>query len=62
MRRALRRADREWHEYQHPPEVRVAPFFRRRPVSDGQPQVFRSLIQVNFYPRERKSNGSQRQN
>ena len=50
--------------YQHPPEVRVAPFFRRRPASDGQPQVFRSLIQVNFYPRQRRRNGiePQRQN
>jgi len=64
MRRALRRVEREWGEYQHPPEMRVAPFFRRRPVSDGPPQVFRSLIQVNFYPRQRRSNGteSQRQN
>ena len=54
MNRARRRIDREWHEYQDPPEMRVAPFFRRRPVSDGPPQVFRSLIQVNFYPRQRR--------
>jgi hypothetical protein len=53
MNRARRRIDREWLEYQDPPEMRVAPFFRRRPVSDGPPQVFRSLIQVNFYPRQR---------
>jgi hypothetical protein len=53
MNRARRRIDREWLEYQDPPEMQVAPFFRRRPVSDGPPQVFRSLIQVNFYPRQR---------
>jgi len=53
MNRARRRIDREWLEYQDPPEMRVAPLFRRRPVSDGPPQAFRSLIQVNFYPRQR---------
>ena len=39
----------------------MAPFFRRRPASGGQPQVFRSLIQVNFYPRQRRSNGIEHQ-
>ena len=54
IKRARHRIDRELLEYQHPPEMRVAPFFRRRPASDGSPQVFRSLIQVNFYPRQRR--------
>ena len=53
IKRAHRRIERELLEYQDPPELRVAPFFRRRPASDGSPQVFRSLIQVNFYPRQR---------
>ena len=45
-----RRIERELRDYQDPPELRVAPLFRRR--SEGQrQQVFRSLIQVNFYPR-----------
>jgi hypothetical protein len=38
---AERRLRREWNEYQHPPEVRLSP----------RSQVFRSLVQVNFYPR-----------
>lgn len=45
-----RRFERELRDYQDPPELRVAPFFRRRPEEQRQ-QVFRSLVQVNFYPR-----------
>jgi hypothetical protein len=42
-----RRLDRELAAYRHPPEIGL------RAGSHGAPQVFRSLIQVNFYPRER---------
>jgi hypothetical protein len=45
-----RRLDRELAEYRHPPEIGFgAASHGTRPG----PQVFRSLIQVNFYPRER---------
>jgi hypothetical protein len=49
--RARRRFEREWQDYQQPPELRLGPFFRRIRAASHQPQVFRSLIQVNFYPR-----------
>jgi len=45
-----RRIERELRDYQDPPELRVAPLFRRRSDAQRQ-QVFRSLVQVNFYPR-----------
>lgn len=51
-RQLQRSIERELEEYRLPPEVRVRPFYshaERMP----QKQVFRSLIQVNFYPRER---------
>jgi hypothetical protein len=47
-----RRIERELREYEHPPEIRVAPFFKRRPAQQ-RTQIFRSLVQVNFYPRPR---------
>ena len=49
MRFGQRRIERELREYRHPPEVRLPLFFRRRAFSGAQQQVFRSLIQVNFY-------------
>jgi hypothetical protein len=42
-----RRLRRELEEYRHP-EVRRGNWFGRH---SSQQQVFRSLIQVNFYPR-----------
>jgi len=45
-----RRIDRELRDYQAPPELRVAPLFRRRQQGQRE-QVFRSLVQVNFYLR-----------
>jgi hypothetical protein len=48
---AKRRMKRELREYDSLPETRVAPFFRRTPRGDSQ--VFRSLVQINFYPRPR---------
>ena len=52
---AERRVERELQQYADPPEVRVAPFLRRHPATSAQPaQTFRSLIQVNFYPRPRE--------
>ena len=50
---AQRRIERELAEYRDPPELRSGFFARRRLGPHGQQQVFRSLIQVNFYPRER---------
>ena len=35
------RIERELQDYQDPPELRPAPFFRRRPRGD-HPQVFRA--------------------
>jgi hypothetical protein len=52
VRHGKRRFERELAEYKDPPEARFVPFFRRRPAGD-RPQVFRSLVQVNFYPRSR---------
>jgi hypothetical protein len=48
VRYGRRRVSKEMAEYQQPPEVRFAPF-RRRDRSGPTTQVFRSLIQVNFY-------------
>ena len=45
-----RRIERELCDYQYPPELGVTPFFRRRRHVQRQ-QVFRSLVQINFYPR-----------
>ena len=51
-RRVKRRFERELEEYRLPPEVKARPF-KARVERMPQKQVFRSLIQVNFYPRER---------
>jgi hypothetical protein len=48
-----RRLQREWNAYQHTPEVRLAPLFGRGRYERAHAQVFRSLVQVNFYPRPR---------
>ena len=52
MSYARRRVERELREYQDPPELRVQPFFRRATRAHDSRQ-YRSLVQVNFYPRPR---------
>ena len=47
-----RRLERELAAYRRPPEVRLGA--SSHGSTHGPPQVFRSLIQVNFYPRERR--------
>jgi hypothetical protein len=51
-RQLQRTLERELAQYRLPAEVRVRPF-NSRAERMPQKQVFRSLIQVNFYPRER---------
>jgi hypothetical protein len=46
------RLKRQLSEYEDPPELRKGPWIGRRLRSD-QPHVFRSFLQVNFYPRQR---------
>jgi hypothetical protein len=46
-----RRLDRELAEYRRPPEIGFGA--SGHGAQRARPQVFRSLIQVNFYPRER---------
>jgi hypothetical protein len=53
MKWGKRRVERELEDYRDPPELRAGPF--RRVRRDPQQQVFRSLVQVNFYPRERSN-------
>jgi hypothetical protein len=53
LRRLQRRVEREWREYKQPPEVSVGPFFRSRRLSRGETQVYRSLVQIHFHPRDR---------
>jgi hypothetical protein len=50
-RMVQRRIERELAAYRHPPEIGFGASSHGAP--HGPPQVFRSLIQVNFYPRER---------
>jgi hypothetical protein len=45
---ARRRISRELQEYHAPPQWRIWPFLRRNPETHYR-QVFRSLVQVNFY-------------
>jgi hypothetical protein len=45
---ARRRFAKELRDYQHPPEIHYSLFRRASSGRAGQ-QVFRSLIQVNFY-------------
>lgn len=51
-RRLQKRVAREWHEYDHSPQVSVGPWFRRR-SPEGGTQVYRSLVQIHFHPRSR---------
>jgi hypothetical protein len=54
LKRVKRRLQREWAEYAHDPQIKIGRLLkgmRRR----GRRQVFRSLVQVNFLPREPES-------
>ena len=50
-KRVRRRLERELREYRRAPELRLGS--RHRDAGSVTRQVFRSLIQVNFYPRDR---------
>jgi len=51
-KRVRRRLERELREYRHPPELRLGS--RHDGAGPVTRQVFRSLVQVNFYPRHRQ--------
>jgi hypothetical protein len=51
-KRVRRRLERELAEYRQPPELRLGS--RAGDARSVTRQVFRSLIQVNFYPRDRQ--------
>jgi len=51
-KRVRRRLERELREYRHPPELGLGA--RHGDAGPAARQVFRSLIQVNFYPRSRQ--------
>jgi hypothetical protein len=59
-----RRLQREWQAYraaaQPKPVVRFGSLFGRRPPHGDGRQFFRSLVQVNFYPRPRDQTGAHR--
>jgi hypothetical protein len=60
LRYGEHRLKRELNEYQHPPEIRTG-FRFGRPRAD-RPQVFRSFLQVNLYPRPRHTRANQQVN
>jgi hypothetical protein len=51
-KRVRRRLEREIRDYRQPPELRLGS--RHGDAGAVTRQVFRSLIQVNFYPRSRQ--------
>jgi len=51
VKRVRRRLERELREYRRPPELRLGA--RHGDAEPVERQVFRSLIQVNVYPRSR---------
>jgi hypothetical protein len=54
VRRLQKRVEREWREYDHSPKVSLGPWSRRRSEQGGT-QVYRSLVQIHFHPRNRAS-------
>jgi hypothetical protein len=52
LKRVKQRLQREWAEYAHDPEIKIGRLFKGMRRREGR-QVFRSLVQVNFLPRER---------
>ena len=52
VRRLQKRLEREWREYDHSPKVSLGPWSRQRSAR-GDTQVYRSLVQIHFHPRER---------
>jgi len=53
LKRVRQRLQREWDEYSHDPEIKLGRLFKGMRSRDGK-QVFRSLVQVNFYPRDHR--------
>jgi hypothetical protein len=51
LKRVRQRLQREWDEYAHTPEIKLGRLFKGMRQREGK-QIFRSLVQVNFYPRE----------
>jgi len=51
LKRVRQRLQREWDEYSHDPEIKLGRLFKGMRSREGK-QIFRSLVQVNFYPRE----------
>jgi hypothetical protein len=51
MKMGRRRFAKEWQAYEHPPEVHSGGLFRKGRADAAQ--VHRSLVQINFYRRER---------
>jgi len=54
LKRLQRRMEREWREYDHAPKVSLGPWSRKS-TEHGGTQVYRSLVQIHFHPRERGS-------
>lgn len=50
LNKVKERLEREWREYAADPEVRLGRLYRGMRQGERK-QVFRSLVQVNFYPR-----------
>jgi hypothetical protein len=56
LNKVKQRLQREWSEYASDPEVRLGRLYRGMKQSDRK-QVFRSLVQVNVYPRAKGTGG-----
>jgi hypothetical protein len=52
VRRLQKRAEREWREYEHAPKVSFGPLLRKRSGTGGN-EVYRSLVQIHFHPRDK---------
>ena len=50
LRRLQKRAEKEWREYEH--KISFGPLLPRR-ARAGEPQIYRSFVQIHFHPRER---------
>ena len=50
LKHLQKRLEREWREYEHAPKVTLASWSRRHREQGGT-QVYRSLVQVHFHPR-----------
>jgi hypothetical protein len=52
LKKVRERLEGEWREYASDPQVRLGRLYRGMRDRDRK-QVFRSLVQVNFYPRSK---------